>query len=131
MLRQSLQRSPRGEDQPCVAAPVPLQHLGCADPVRAGAFPLPDPWPPVPGGRQGDVEQSVEPPHGVEFGHPAREWRKRFRVDTDACCFQNADEVRVRGQLVLQLLRSGGVGVGARPTGMAVSSTVSRIAATT
>ena len=132
VLREPLQRAPRREDQAGLAALLALQDLrrptarrrrrirprsrcGCQSPAR----------------RPGDEEQRVEPPHGVEFRHPARERRQRRSVDAAASVGQRCREAACRRRDRAEAsARSRGWGSGRRPTGIAVSSIVSRIAAT-
>ena len=78
----------------------------------------------------GDEEQSVEAPRRVELGHPARERGQRRQIERKAGARSSSAKGRSATRASLQLERAVGVGTGARPTGTAVSSIVSRIAAT-
>ena len=101
------------------AAPAhsPAMTLGCQSPAGAAR----------------DKEHRIEAPDGVKFRHPAREGRERVTVehqglDRASSCANG----RVGDQHALKLSAAAwSTGIGASPTGTAVSSIVSRIAATT
>ena len=102
-----------------------------AEPGGARAFAFDDFRKPVAGRALRHEEQGIETPHRVEFRDPSRERRQRLGVDAAApprraACANGL----VRDQRSLKCERGLGEGTGASPTGIAVSSTVSRIAAT-
>ena len=129
---EPLEVAPGREDQPRLAALLALQHVRRASPSRRRRIrPRSRCGCQSPGGRLGDEEQGVEPPRRVELGHPARERGQRVEVEPEPGVVEQLGERPVGDQRALQLERQvSAAASGRRPTGTAVSSIVSRIAAT-
>ena len=132
MLREPLEVAPGREDQPRFAALFALEHVRRADSQSAPAHsPSMTCGCQSPGGRAGDEEQGVEAAHGVEFRHPARERRQRRQVERQAGRDSSSAKRPVGDQRVAAAAaRLRDRERASSPTGTAVSSMVSRIAAT-
>ena len=92
VLREPLEVTPGGEDEPCFAAPVAVEGFRRAYPASAGAFAFDDARLPVAFRAFGDEEQSVEAANGMELRDPPRKWRERVRVEFESTLLQEVSK---------------------------------------
>ena len=113
MLSEALEVAPGREDQPRVAAPIALQHLGRRSPsTRRRIRPRSRCGCQSPGGAARDEEQGVEAPHRVELRDPAGEGVSAPGSSVEPACSRTCANGRSAASARLELEARLGPGSG-------------------